>query len=186
VISLGGGVLHEYHVDRGQVRVLAGGAITLKERDGLSDPIPVSAGARVQVNGKASTFGAIKRGMSAIVVRDGDAPAETVVATRRVLQTGWLAATYLGPSMVRLEAYVQRNGSPHDYRLDRGRIRAVAPGTLTLKERDGQFFVIPVSATATVRVNGRASTFGALRRGMTASALRDNDNPAALVQAFAR
>jgi hypothetical protein len=177
-------LLHEYHVDRGQVRGLAGGSVTLKERDGLADPIPVSPAARVQVNGRLTGFGALRRGMSAVVVRDGVAPAEAIVASRRVVPTGWLAATYFGPNMVRLEAYVQRNGGPHDYRLDRGRIRALAPGSVTLKERDGQIFVIPLSPTAKVKLNGRASSVGALRRGMSASTLRDNDDPAGLVQAF--
>jgi hypothetical protein len=179
------GVLHDYRIERGQIKSLAAGAITLKERIGLSDPIPISVTARIQVNGRLSGSNALKKGMSAIVIRDGDAPAELVQASSRALLTNWLVVTYFGPSMVRLEAIVKRNGTPaHDYRLDRGRIRAVAPGSVTLRERDGQLFTIPVSATAKVKLNGRLASLAALRRGMSATTLYDNNDPAEFVQAF--
>ena len=179
-----GPVLHDYRVDRGKIKATAGGTVTLKEKDGVTAAILVSVTAKVQVNGRIAGFYALKRGMSAIVVRDGDEPAETVQASSRTLATAWLAASYFGPSMVRLEALVKANGIEHDYRLDRGRIRAIAGGTVTLRERDGLLVPVEISPAAAIKVNGRAAPFSAIRRGMSVTTIRDGDAPAGTLLAY--
>ena len=70
-----------------------------------------------------------------------------------------------------------------DYRLDRGRIRAVGANSLTLLERDGTVVVVPVAATAEVRLAGRIVPFTRLRRGMTALTVREGDGAASVVRA---
>jgi hypothetical protein len=97
-----------------------------------------------------------------------------------------LAAYLFGPNMVRLEAILKVNGTLHDYRVDRGRIRALKDGSITLLEKDGTLVTIPVSGSAKITLDGRQVGFGALRRGMKATTVRDGDTPADTVQATTR
>lgn len=89
-----------------------------------------------------------------------------------------------GPNMIRAEAIVKVNGVVHDYRVDRGRIRLVGGGAMTLYERDGTVATIRIAPDARIQVNGRSAGLAALRRGMRATAVRDGDAPAEIVQAF--
>jgi hypothetical protein len=96
-------------------------------------------------------------------------------------------ATYLfGPNMVRLEAILKVNGVTHDYRVDRGRIRALTRSSVTLLERDDTLVTIPVSPTASIQLDGRPVTFGQLRRGMKLTTVRDGDAPADTLQAVSK
>src|SRR5256885_8635089 len=52
-----------------------------------------------------------------------------------------------GGGLVRAEVLIQAGGQ-HDYRVDRGRVTAVAPGSLTLRERDGTVVTVAVAAGA--------------------------------------
>jgi hypothetical protein len=99
---------------------------------------------------------------------------------------GSLAGYFFGPKMIRAEVVLKDAGVLHDYRLDRGRVRAVSPGSLTLLERDGTLVVVPVAADADVRLNGRLVPLSALRRGMIATTVRDGGTPASTVRAVAR
>jgi hypothetical protein len=92
----------------------------------------------------------------------------------------------LGPNMIRAEVFWQAGGVRHDTRLDRGRIRAVGAGSLTLFERDGTTVIVPVSPTALIELNGRVVVLSQLRRGMRALTVRDGDAPADHVQATRR
>jgi hypothetical protein len=94
-----------------------------------------------------------------------------------------LAGYFFGPKMVRAEVIVHDGGVLRDYRLDRGRIRAVGAGTLTLLERDGTVVVVPVAADADVRLTGRVVPFSRLRRGMSALTVREGDGAASAVRA---
>ena len=94
-----------------------------------------------------------------------------------------LAGYFFGPKMVRAEVIVQDGGALHDYRLDRGRIRAVAADSLTLLERDGTVVSVPVARTADVTLMGRSVPLQRLRRGMSALTVRDGGNPAEVVRA---
>jgi hypothetical protein len=92
----------------------------------------------------------------------------------------------LGPGFVRAEIVTREGGALHDYRVDRGRIRQVRPGQLTLRELDGTVVTISVAEAADIRLGGRAVTLAQLRRGMNAITIRDGDVPAQRVVATAR
>jgi hypothetical protein len=94
-----------------------------------------------------------------------------------------LANYFFGPNLVRAEAIVRDGGVVREYRLDRGVIRAKSPGSLTLRERDGQIVTIAVAPTAEILFRGTAIQFGRLRTGMHVLTVREGDAPAILVQA---
>ena len=83
VLVKDGGALHDYRVDRGTIRNKAGGTLTLLERDGSLVPIAVAPTASITLNGRPIAYSDLRRGMVATVIRDGDAPANEVRATRR-------------------------------------------------------------------------------------------------------
>jgi hypothetical protein len=85
---------------------------------------------------------------------------------------------FFGPKLVRAEVLVNDGGALHDYRIDRGAIRAKAPGSLTLRERDGSLQTIAIAPNAAIRLHGVLAPFSALRRGMIATVIRDGDAPA--------
>ena len=74
--------LHDYRVDRGVIRDKSPGSLTLRERDGTLVTIAVAPAAAVTLGGRPSSFSALRRGMVATVVRDGDAPASEIRAGR--------------------------------------------------------------------------------------------------------
>jgi hypothetical protein len=94
-----------------------------------------------------------------------------------------LAGYFFGPKMVRAEVIVHDSGVLRDYRLDRGRIRAVGADSLTLLERDGTVVVVPVASNAEIRLAGRIVPFSRLRRGMSALTVREGDGAASVVRA---
>ena len=94
-----------------------------------------------------------------------------------------LANYFFGPNLVRAEVIVRDAGVVHDYRLDRGVIRAKSAGSLTLRERDGQVVTISIAPNAEILFRGTPIQFGRLRIGMQALTVREGDTPAILVQA---
>jgi hypothetical protein len=99
---------------------------------------------------------------------------------------GGLGAYFFGPKLVRAEVLLKDAAGLHDYRVDRGTIKAKDPGALTLRERDGTIATIPVASDATILVNGRYAAFPQLRRGMVATVIREGDQPASEVRATGR
>ena len=99
---------------------------------------------------------------------------------------GSLGDYFFGPKLVRAEVLVNDGGVLHDYRIDRGTIRAKAPGSLTLRERDGSLQTIAIAPNAAIRLRGVPVAFSALRRGMVATVIRDGDAPAIEVRATGR
>jgi hypothetical protein len=99
---------------------------------------------------------------------------------------GGLGSYFFGPKLVRAEVLQKDATGQHDYRIDRGTIRAKAPGSLTLRERDGTVTTLAVASDATVTINGRFAAFQQLRRGMIATVIRDGDQPASEVRATGR
>lgn len=85
IVVKDGGALHDYRIDQGRVRAVGVGAstLTLYERDGELVTVAVAPGARITLGGRLVPLAAIKRGMRAITVRNGNAAAETVQAFRR-------------------------------------------------------------------------------------------------------
>lgn len=76
------GALHDYRIDRGIIRTKSNGSLALLERDGSLVTISVSPSAAITLGGAPATFAMLRRGMVATVIRDGDAPATEVRATR--------------------------------------------------------------------------------------------------------
>ena len=97
-----------------------------------------------------------------------------------------LGSYFFGPKMVRAEVVVKDAGVVHDFRIDRGRIRAISGFTLTLAERDGTLVTVSVSPSAQVTLDGSPSSFSALRKRMQATVIRDNGAPAYRVIASTR
>ena len=80
VLIKDGGALHLYRVDRGVIRSKANGSLVLRERDGSLVTIAVAPGAAITVRGQPAAYSALRKGMGATVIRDGDAPATEVRA----------------------------------------------------------------------------------------------------------
>ena len=99
---------------------------------------------------------------------------------------GSLGNYFFGPKLVRAEVLLSDSGGLHDYRIDRGVIRAKAPGSLTLRERDGTLVTIAVSPSASITRGGRPVPFSLLRRGLVATVIRDGDAPAIEVRITGR
>lgn len=99
---------------------------------------------------------------------------------------GQLGSYFFGPKLVRAEVLVKDDGVLHDYRIDRGVIRAKSPGTLVVLERDRSVVTIPVAKGAAITIGGNPASFGALRRGMVVTVIRDGDAPATEVRATRR
>jgi hypothetical protein len=96
---------------------------------------------------------------------------------------GELARLLAGP-VVRAEVVVVENGVVHDYRIDRGALRAVGASGVTLLERDGSTVVVPVAPGARIVVGRRAVPLALLRRavGRRVTTVRDRDAAATIVQ----
>lgn len=95
-----------------------------------------------------------------------------------------LAQRFFGPQMVRAEIIFKDAVGVHDYRVDRGRVRAASPTELTLAERDGTVVAIPLAADADIRFNGRPIAAVALaRRNAWVEVIREGGAPARAVRA---
>jgi hypothetical protein len=97
-----------------------------------------------------------------------------------------LGSFFFGPKLVRAEVVTSEGGVIHDYRVDRGRIRALTPTTLTLLEKDGTTVAVPVASTADVTLAGRTVPLTRLRRGFVATTVRDGAAAASIVVATRR
>ncbi len=89
---------------------------------------------------------------------------------------------FFGPKLVRAEIVTKERGEIHDYRVDRGRVVRVAPGTVTLAELDGTVAAIPIAPNAIITVKGKLVPLASLRRNMIATTIRDGDGPAQTVE----
>ncbi len=97
--------------------------------------------------------------------------------------TGGIIQTLLGGRMIRAEVVWQApDGTIRDTQLYRGVITAVAPGSITLRERDRPADVIPVAPDATVRIGGQVETTSQLKRGMRVVIARGANEPADTIQ----
>ena len=97
-----------------------------------------------------------------------------------------LGSFFFGPKLVRAEVVTSEGGIIHDYRVDRGRVRALTPTTLTLLEKDGTTVTVPVASTADVTLAGRTVPLTRLRRGFVATTVRDGAASASIVVATRR
>src|ERR671932_2323089 len=83
IILKQGKTTYDYRLDQGKVRAVSSTSVTLWERTGEVVTIPVSPGARVTLGGKTVLLTALKKGMRVQTVRNGSAPADTVLAFGR-------------------------------------------------------------------------------------------------------
>ena len=76
---------HDYRLDQGRLLSVAParGTLRLRERDGRIVAVPVAPTARIELHGQAVPLSALRRGVRVLVVRNGEQPAEAVLAGRR-------------------------------------------------------------------------------------------------------
>jgi hypothetical protein len=91
---------------------------------------------------------------------------------------------YFGQRLIRAEVLVQTpTGGTEDYRIDRGVIRVITPGTITLKEKNGDMVPIQLAPDASVTgPGGRSRGAGVLRIGIRVTVLRLANAPAQMIQ----
>jgi len=71
---------------------------------------------------------------------------------------------------------------PHTLILDRGRVAAVTPTSLTLREQDGSMVQIGLSSSTQVTVNGQPGQLSNIRRFANAVTQRIDGGPATQVR----
>jgi hypothetical protein len=92
-----------------------------------------------------------------------------------------------GPRMIRAEVVWQASdGTFQDTQLARGVVRAVAPDSITLRERDRPTDTIPLATNVIVKWGSQTLAFAQLRAGMRVVVFRPANAPASvvLVEAF--
>jgi hypothetical protein len=116
----------------------------------------------------------------------------SVNVTLWLVQTGFalpqdLIDRFFGPRMVRAEVVVQSGpAGVRDFRIDRGRIVATTPGSITLRERDGTVVTIQVAAGARIVGLARLNGGSQLRPGLRVLVVRQANSPAHLIQVEAK
>jgi hypothetical protein len=96
-------------------------------------------------------------------------PAVTATIAALALAAGAAAA---GPALpagwVHAEINFVVNHVPHTLVLDRGRVTAVSPSSITIREQDGSSVQISLAADTQVVVDGHPGQVSDIRRGVTA------------------
>jgi len=88
-----------------------------------------------------------------------------------------------GSQMIRAEVLVQTPTGAQDYRVDRGVIKTLAPGSMTIREKNGDMVPIQISSTASVTgPGGRILSISILRRGMRVMVVAPANAPAESIQ----
>jgi hypothetical protein len=96
---------------------------------------------------------------------------------------GGIVQTLLGGRLIRAEVFWQApDGTFRDSLLYRGVITAIAPGSITLREKDRPSDVIPVATDAVVRNGLQVETTSALKRGMRVVVEQPANLPADTIQ----
>ena len=115
----------------------------------------------------------------------GSAAAVTALALAQggAASLGSLGNFFFGPKLVRAEVITSEGGTIHDYRVDRGRVRLVTSSSLTLLEKDGTIVAIPVAVGANVTLGGATVPLTRIKKGFTATTVRDGSASASTVVA---
>jgi hypothetical protein len=71
---------------------------------------------------------------------------------------------------------------PHTFTYDHGRVAAVSPTSLTLREPDGSIVTIGIDSSTVVRIAGRLASIAQVRRLDEATTVTVDGGPAALVK----
>lgn len=85
-----------------------------------------------------------------------------------------------GWSHAQINVVIKRQ--PHTLTYDRGKVQAVTPAAITLRERDGVVVTVPVSSSTVVTVNGRPATLAALHARLQAVTVSIDGAPASVVR----
>jgi hypothetical protein len=77
--------IHDWRLDQGRIlRVMpARSTLRIVEHDGRVVEVQVAPEARIELHGRPVLLAALRRGMRALIVREGDSPAVVVLAGRR-------------------------------------------------------------------------------------------------------
>jgi hypothetical protein len=84
------------------------------------------------------------------------------------------SAVTLPPGWTHVSVNVIVHHTPETLTYDRGRVTAVSANSLTLHESDGSSWVIPVSSSASITINGQAAALSQVRPLETAMTLSIN------------
>jgi hypothetical protein len=95
---------------------------------------------------------------------------------------GALIDRFFGPRLIRAEVIGGGPARAEDFRIDRGVITAVVPGSITLRERDLTVVTIPVTPATKVRGGAGARTVSQLRPRMRVLVVRKANDPAAQIE----
>ncbi len=96
--------------------------------------------------------------------------------------TGSAAGEALPAGWMHAEINFVVNRVPHTLVLDRGKVTASSPSSMTLREQDGSRVQIALAAETQVLVDGRPGQLSDIRRGVTAVAQRVDGSAARLVR----
>jgi hypothetical protein len=79
VLNYVGKTVHDFRIDEGRIVGVKPAMVTLLERDGTRQPIPVSSSTLMTLNGQPVDQSAVVKGLAAITIREGDGPAEQIL-----------------------------------------------------------------------------------------------------------
>jgi hypothetical protein len=173
VVSIAGRSEHDYRVDEGRIVAVRPGAVDLLERDGTRQTIAISR--QTQLPGRLLGPTLLVRGVRVVTVRDNGGVATQVRPSSQARAVG---RALFGATLVRAEVLFYQGKTPHDYRIDEGRIVAVKPTSVTLLERDGTRQTIPVSSSTQVSLGGQPVDESAVVKGLAAITIREGEGPA--------
>jgi hypothetical protein len=79
ILDFVGQTVHDYRFDEGRIVGVKATTMTLLERDGTRQVIPISSTTVVSMGSQPVDQSAIVKGLSALTIREGDGPAEQVM-----------------------------------------------------------------------------------------------------------
>jgi hypothetical protein len=79
ILNYAGKTVHDYRIDEGRVVAVKPASVTLLERDGSRQPIPVGSSTLYTLSGQPVDQSAVVKGLAAITIREGDGPAEQIL-----------------------------------------------------------------------------------------------------------
>jgi hypothetical protein len=181
VVTVVGRITHDYRIDEGRLIAIRPNAVDLLERDGTRQTIAI--GQQTRLVGVPRLVGPrlVVRATRVVVMRDGDGPAILVSPSGTAIALG---KALFGGTLVRAEVLTYVARTPHDIRIDEGRIVLVRPGAITLLERDGTRQAIALSASTVVTLNAQPADQSALKIGLAAITVRVDAGAASEIRLF--
>jgi hypothetical protein len=183
-VTLSAGNARAFSADRGTIRRIRGGVLTLAERDGSTRQIKLSSTTQIRVDGRNAALSLIRRGMRATIVRRGLASALWLYVARKSPDKSWnKVRALISTSCLRVEVISLVAGVLVDSRADSGVIKNAGDSSLTLTESDGTIVEITIDVTTEFWLGGRLADSAALGAGMQATAITIGEGAAIQVWA---